>query len=426
MTGGSLLELASPPRPTVCARESELPFRAGRTLGPETFAQIRRRALLDGCKWDPQVGDVSTLARFPLLLSSKVWNELASTAEQLTTETFLAEAEVLRRPNLLKRLGIPLKIRRTLQSARGAWTPPAARVMRFDFHFTSDGWRISEVNSDVPGGFTEASFFTTLMAEHYPFTRMAGNPAAVWADSIAHAAGPRGTVALLSAPGFMEDHQVLGYLGRLLRARGCQTHMANPAQVKWNDGVAKLQTDWFSGPVNAIVRFYQAEWLPKVRGYRDWPYLFCGGRTPVGNPGMAIVSESKRFPRLWDELETPLPTWRRLLPETRDPQNAPWLKDESWIVKSALSNTADDVCLRELMTKRNWTRLRWEVRMCPRHWIAQRRFRSMPLETADGPSHVCLGVYTINGKAAGIYGRLSSRPLIDYAAVDVAVLIQDQ
>jgi hypothetical protein len=35
----------------------------------------------------------------------------------------------------------------------------------------------------------------------------------------------------------------------------------------------------------------------------------------------------------------------------------------------------------------------------------------------------CLGVYTVNGKAVGIYGRYSPRPLIDYAAVDVAVLI---
>jgi hypothetical protein len=34
----------------------------------------------------------------------------------------------------------------------------------------------------------------------------------------------------------------------------------------------------------------------------------------------------------------------------------------------------------------------------------------------------CLGVYTIDGRAAGIYGRLSARPLVDYAAVDVAVL----
>ena len=36
--------------------------------------------------------------------------------------------------------------------------------MRFDFHFTRDGWRISEVNSDVPGGLNESSGFERLMA----------------------------------------------------------------------------------------------------------------------------------------------------------------------------------------------------------------------------------------------------------------------
>ena len=34
-------------------------------------------------------------------------------------------------------------------------------------------------------------------------------------------------------------------------------------------------------------------------------------------------------------------------------------------------------------------------------------------------------VYTIDGRAAGIYGRLSPRPLVDYSAVDVAVLMND-
>jgi hypothetical protein len=47
------------------------------------------------------------------------------------------------------------------------------------------------------------------------------------------------------------------------------------------------------------------------------------------------------------------------------------------------------------------------------------------LETPDGPMHACVGVYTIDGKAAGAYGRLSSKPVIDYTAVDVAVLVQD-
>jgi hypothetical protein len=37
-----------------------------------------------------------------------------------------------------------------------------------------------------------------------------------------------------------------------------------------------------------------------------------------------------------------------------------------------------------------------------------------------------VGVYTINGCAAGAYGRISEKPLIDFAAVDVAMLIEDE
>src|SRR5207244_726560 len=44
---------------------SKIPLRAGSPLAPGTFAALRRRAVLEGCKWDPQVGDVSTLSAFP-------------------------------------------------------------------------------------------------------------------------------------------------------------------------------------------------------------------------------------------------------------------------------------------------------------------------------------------------------------------------
>ena len=44
---------------------------------------LRRRFILDGCKWDPQVGDINTLAPFPIVMPRRVWNQLARQAEQL-------------------------------------------------------------------------------------------------------------------------------------------------------------------------------------------------------------------------------------------------------------------------------------------------------------------------------------------------------
>jgi hypothetical protein len=35
----------------------------------------------------------------------------------------------------------------------------------------------------------------------------------------------------------------------------------------------------------------------------------------------------------------------------------------------------------------------------------------------------CIGVYTVDGRAAGIYGRVASQPLINDTAKDIAVLV---
>ena len=49
--------------------------------------------------------------------------------------------------------------------------------------------------------------------------------------------------------------------------------------------------------------------------------------------------------------------------------------------------------------------------------------RRSPFPTPRGPMYPCLGVYTIDGRASGIFGRLASGPLIDFAATEAAVLV---
>jgi hypothetical protein len=203
-------------------------LRAESALAPKTIAAIRRQSALEGCKWDTQVGDVTTLAPFPLAMKRSVWEQLAAWAEQLAAEAAEAEKEISQRPALLRALGLPRALQRIL-AADAPLTPTAGRVIRFDFHFTTEGWRISEANSDVPGGFSEASHFTALMAQHFPHLRLAGNPGGAWGDALAAVVGPRGVVALLSAAGHMEDHQVISFLAARLRGRGCAAH---PCQTR--------------------------------------------------------------------------------------------------------------------------------------------------------------------------------------------------
>jgi glutathionylspermidine synthase len=378
--------------------------------------------MLDSCKWDPQVGDVATISPFPLLVRGDHWRHLSHLATRLAAELMSAEQELLCRPDLHRRLGLPRRIRSVLRHAQKIRaTPTLARVLRFDFHWTAEGWRISEVNSDVPGGFSEASELPALMAKYYPGTRPAGNPGATWAGAIAASVPPRQTIALLAAPGFIEDQQVIAYLGQLLNQLGCSSRPSSPENLYWQHGIAYLRSESERNPLGAIVRFVQAEWL---RG-RSSSSLFVRGQTPVGNPGIAVLTESKRFPLTWDQLSTPLPTWRQLLPTTVDPRDANWREDESWLVKSALCNTGDTVAFRSLLIDHQWRSVKRAVSLSPGSWIAQKRFATCPIQTPVGSIYPCIGVYTVNGHPAGTYGRFSRSPLIDYTAVDIAILIAD-
>ena len=62
------------------------------------------------------------------------------------------------------------------------------------------------------------------------------------------------------------------------------------------------------------------------------------------------------------------------------------------------------------------------ARWWPGAWVAQRRFDTLPVEVGGTPVFPCLGVYTLDGRVIGAYGRVASRPLIDSRAVDAAVL----
>jgi hypothetical protein len=57
--------------------------------------------------------------------------------------------------------------------------------------------------------------------------------------------------------------------------------------------------------------------------------------------------------------------------------------------------------------------------------VAQRRFAATPLRIGETDRYPGVGVYTVDGRVAGAYGRIAERPLIDARARDAAVLIAD-
>lgn len=390
-------------------------------LGPPEHARLRRRAIFECCKWDPQVEDVSTVASFPLMLRREAWEKIAGLSEILTTEALAAEEELAHRPELHRLLGLPRPVRRALREVRRLGPARGmARVLRFDFHWTREGWRISEANTDVPGGFNEGSGFARLFAHSFPGSEPAGDPAGDLAESVAAETSPGSRIALVHATAYTDDRQVMEFLARELEARGRRPVLAAPDHLCWREGEA-----WMGSKVEAIVRFFPAEWLPNLPRACGWKQFFRGSRTPVSNPAAALLTQSKRFPLVWDRLKTALPAWRRLLPETRDPRQADWKKEpDAWVLKPALGRVGDGIGLAGATSEKEWKQIRRELRFGSRWWAAQRRFEAVPMAVGGEIYYPCIGVYTIAGRTAGAYGRLARRPIINHLAQDAAVLIE--
>jgi len=399
------------------------PWSATPRLGRGEFEELRRRTIFECGKWDPQFEDVCVLADFALLVSPATWRELARLAERLAAEALAAERELSERPELHGALGLPRAVRRALRAdgelggSRGA-----VRVLRFDFHLTTDGWRISEVNSDVPGGFLEASSFGALAASLFGH-ELGGDPTSAIADAALREVAPGSTLALVHATAYTDDRQVMVHLARALEARGLETCLISPADLRWRDGRANVETSWFRGPADMILRFFPGEWLPSTPSECGWPFFFRGSRTPISNPGASLLIQSKRFPLVWDDLSTELPTWRSLLPETRSPREVGWRADPDWVLKPAFGRVGEDVGLRGSVDAREWRRIARAARWWPSDWAAQRRFEAVPLECDGERCFPCIGMYVVDGRAAGAYGRVARRPLIDARAQDIAVLV---
>jgi glutathionylspermidine synthase len=402
----------------------KLPWSAGARLRPDQWESVRMRLMFDCCKWDIQSEDHSVVADFPLILEQEEWSYLADNAEKLTHEVLAAERELLYRPDLHKILGLPESICRVLRKCvPEKISTGVARVMRFDFHFTPEGWRISEVNADVPGGFIEASGFVELMAEYYPGYSIPPNPAEAYEEAIAATAGEGGAIGLVHATAHCDDRQVMQYLAKGLQRRGLQAIVLSPNHLEWNSGFARIASSFAAVKPALLVRFFPSEWLPNLRPARSWEPWFCGGKTPMSNPGHAILIQSKRFPLIWNELKTRLPSWQSLLPETNFPSEIS-SGSQHWVLKPVFGRVGEDVAIAGVTEQRAYEEVVKDVKRHPHDWIAQRRFDTLPFETYGGLRYACLGVFTLDGKAVGAYGRIATKPLIDHDAQDIAILIR--
>lgn len=384
------------------------------------FAAYRRRVIFSCCKWDPQVGDSATISDHACAMAPATRAHLFGLAEKLAGETLALERALAKRPDLLRALGLGGRMAGVLARADAAHDAHV-RVMRFDFHPTADGWAVSEVNSDVPGGYAEASALPLLAASMAGGGEPPGDVAGAIVAAMRARVGEGKRIAFVHATAYADDRQVMQFLADRFAAAGFEALLMAPDHLRWVDGLAHSVADEQAGPVDGVVRFFPADWLSDTPG--DWRGYFAA-RTPCCNPATALLSQSKRLPLVWDRLGVDAPTWRAVLPETRDPRDAPWRTDASWALKPAMGRVGEGVAWRGAADTKTWRRIARRATWRPGRWLAQRRFDSIPLEARGGARHLCVGVFTVDGRAAGMYGRLSAKPIVDQHAQDVAILMQ--
>lgn len=287
-------------------------------LGDRDYHEFRTRAIFDLHKWDPQCYDTQAISRGAVALSPECWRELHSLAEALDRETLAAEREILTRPDLWPALGLSRRFRARLR--RGGAAPDGPRVSRYDFHPVRNGWAMTEVNSDVPGGYIEASGITQLRARLMKNAAPTGDPAGALAEAFASRLPSGSVIALVHASAYTDDRQVMLYLRDRFAEAGLRGVPVSPDHLALRGRSPVLACERGAEHARAIFRFYPAEWIDSLADGPVVDALLGGGEALYTNPPGALLTQSKRFPLIWDLLDTPLPTWRRLMPETVEPR----------------------------------------------------------------------------------------------------------
>lgn len=404
---------------------NNLPWINKRSLDKSEYANLRRRAIFECFKWDPQIEDIETLAPFPIVLKKSHWEQIAGIAESLTDEILAAETELLYSPRLYHKIGLPLMINIMLRMnlRRGA-NHGVARVIRFDFHYTTEGWIISEANTDVPGGFNEASGISKLMLSHYPDCRLTGDPSEQIIRIISEKIGEGGTIAFIHATSYSDDRQVMEYLSSLSVQKKLRSILCAPDGLSWKDGYA-YEIGEQNQRADFILRFYPAEWLPNLFFKCDWKYFFLGSKIPQSNPGSALLIQSKKLPIFWDSLKTPMPFWKKFLPQTVPASQIKKEDESSWVFKPIFGRVGDGIGIAGETEQKEMKKIKKNISKHPKYWVAQKRFTPVPFTQNGQDYYPCIGVYTIDGKACGAYGRLAKKRLIDYRAKEAPVFIHD-
>ena len=193
------------------------------SIPKDKYDDYRLDAIFDCYKWDPQFLDNNTVSRHVLVLSEEEAAEVKDLTEKLDKETRAAEEYLNEHLSVSKPLALPRKISKELERMSNYDPKKHIRLMRYDFHPTvDDTWAVSEVNSDVPGGFAEASLLPklairTLKKEKKYYSIDFGENLAL---ALKKKVKAKGKIMFVHCTSYSDDRQVMQYIGDKLKKDG--------------------------------------------------------------------------------------------------------------------------------------------------------------------------------------------------------------
>ena len=392
----------------------------------DKYYDYRLQAMFDCYKWDPQFCNNNTLAKYVLVLTKEENNEVIKLTKKLDKETRLAEEYLNKNTKIVKKLALPKKILQQITNMQNYDNTKNIRLMRYDFHPDINGkWVVTEVNSDVPGGFAESSLLPHLARKtinnlELEYTSFGEK----MVETINAKLNKKGTIMMVHCTCFSDDRQVMQYMGDRLEKEGYKIIYGAADHINFKEKQAYCILDNNQEKIDLIFRFTPLEWLIQMKP-RRWDGYFNSTTISCNNP-IAIYAQSKRFPFVWKDLEKDnitMETWKNLLPETLEVKDVG--ERQGFIYKPVYGRVGERISIKEACKGDEYKKIIKDVKRHPKQYLAQKKFESLPLKGEDGKEyHVCLGSYTIEGEHAGYYARISEYPRIDSYAADIPVLIE--
>lgn len=185
------------------------------TIPEDKYEEYRLNAIFDCYKWDPQFLDNNTVAKHILVITEEEHKEIKRLTEELDKETRIAEEYINNNLEISKPLALPKRIYNELKRMKNYEPDKHIRLMRYDFHPTIDNkWSVSEVNSDVPGGFAESSLLPILAKSLFPkknYMNICFGD--ILTEAISKKVKKNGTIMMVHCTSYSDDRQVMQYLG---------------------------------------------------------------------------------------------------------------------------------------------------------------------------------------------------------------------